>query len=59
MMRIRCYTTSWDLTRGYGSGEREINAYALGVRELVDPFGAREMSREAGVSVRTVSTVKR
>ena len=44
---------------GYGSGEREIDAYALGVRELMTPFGVREISREAGVSVGTVSTVKR
>lgn len=35
----------------YGSGERDIGAYAVRVRKLMEPFGVREISREAGVSV--------
>lgn len=42
-----------------GTGERDLMAYADRVRQLVTPFGVREISREAGVSVGSVSTVKR
>lgn len=43
----------------YGIGERDLRDYAVRVRELIEPFGVREISREAGVSVGSVSTVKR
>jgi hypothetical protein len=43
----------------YGTGDRDLGAYAARVRELMEPFGVREISREAAVSVGSVSTVKR
>jgi hypothetical protein len=43
----------------YGVAESEFAAYAVRVRALVQPFGVREISRAAAVSVGTVSAVKR
>jgi hypothetical protein len=43
----------------YGVAEGELAAYAVKARELMEPFGVREISREAEASVGTVSAVKR
>jgi hypothetical protein len=44
---------------GYGVAAGEVEAYAVRVGELMRPFGVRAISREAGVSVGTVSAVSR
>lgn len=43
----------------YGIDERELGAYTAKVRELIEPFRVRELSRASSLSVGTVSAVKR